>query len=858
MRITSIQIRNFKRFRTPGIREFSATFDAPVQIITAPNGYAKTSLLRELCPLPPVRSLYEVNGYKETHFENDGHSFILISDFSNRNSPHSFQMDGKELNTSGTTDIQEELVAKYFGITSAIRSLIYNKVTLCSTTKAERKNLFLNINPMQLGLILDTHKKTLSKIKDCRANLNHLYARRSDIEARLVKPEILEQHTKTKQKLSEYLLEIDKILAQLDQHITSLTSRYSTDLQYYSEVQSQNRPLFPVNDLKHCCKDISHRVYKYSDIDREHPTEQLERYRVRRTSLQNEHAAMMESVLNVSKEINEYNSHFENATDRPVNKIEDELKALDKELKTYSKLPECPAPLETIEYKERLLPSIQELLFIFRDLEKPLIPEEEYYSLEKELTNLKMNLKLLEQQMGNLKTSMDQQHKEIEQHKQEANVPDTCKSNTCGLKILFTNRANRVEQMYKSSEEKYAALNKEYEAKTKRSEEIVKVIGCFLSQEIYPKYTKLLTFLQNQFPLENWINTLMERLNTQPLLIYKQLVTYLEQSKLAHEYNRLMQKRQLLTKELETVMKTTGASMGFIKSKLQEKEKILKEMLQKVKSLEIEINQVEHEYLVCQEYSTDVSKIREFDELISRGSQALIIENSIRYWTKLKEYFLQARNYYGEELRKIETIVRDQVTLKAAYDNEIIKHIKKYTEEKLIYDKIELALSPTTGLPHKSMVKYLNALINNVNYFINQIWSYKLRILPLDENQPIDYAFRIEVLDNIAGDINELSDGQTEIVNLAWVLAILLQLKLLNKIPFFADEVGRALDTTHRNALLKFLGQMIESKLIEQLFLINHYAVFTDGFRDSDIICLSPENMTDLPGNTNDNVSIVN
>lgn len=857
MKITSLQIRNFKRFRTPGIREFSATFNSPVQIITAPNGYAKTSLLRELCPLPPVRSIYEPNGYKEVHYTHNGHSFVLISDFSNRNSPHSFQLDGKELNTSGTTDVQEELVAKYFNITPAIRSLIYNKVLLCSTTKAERKNLFLNINPMQLGLILDTHKRALSKIKDCRANLNHLYSRRTDIEARLLKPEILEQHTKTKQKLSGYLLEIDKLLGQLEQHIASITAQHHEDLQYYAELQQRNEPMFSSSAIISACKDMQKRAYKYSLLDREKFNDYFEQCKLRRISLKSDHDNCVSAVLQVTKEIDEYNTHLENAVERPQTKVEDELKALDRELATYTNLPKNPASIESLDYKERMLPAIQELLFIFRDLEKPLIEEEEFYKKKKEYEDLQIHLRLLEQQLSGLKLTLAQHQKELDQHKKEANVPDTCVATNCGLKKLFLGRAQKVEQLYQSAQEQFSRIEKEYTEKKKVESLLTEEIGYFVSNDIYEKYTQLLNFLQNQFPVDHWTVTLRDRLNTQPMLIYKQLVLYIEQSKLFYEYTRLSQKRQLLTKELETVMKTSGASFDFLKTKLQEQEKTLQKLMSKVTTLDKEIASVEREYFLCQEYSTDIEKIRHFDTLICRGARALILENSLRYWKRLLAYFVHAREYFGEELRKIETIVREQTMLKNTFDNEIICHIKKYTEEKQVYEKIELALSPTTGLPHKSMVRYLNALINNVNYFINQIWSYKLRILPLDENQPIDYAFRIEVSNNIANDINELSDGQTEIVNLAWVLAILLQLKLLDKIPFFADEVGRTLDMTHRNALLKFLGQMIDGKLIEQLFLINHYAVFTDGFRDSDIICLSPESMPDLPGNTNDYVRIV-
>ena len=106
------------------------------------------------------------------------------------------EKDDRELNIGHTTDIQTELVEKYFGITPSIRDLIYNKVKLTKTTKSERKNLFLKINPMDLSLIIDTHKKVLSRIKDCKANLTLLQTRKVDLESKMISPELLAQHKK--------------------------------------------------------------------------------------------------------------------------------------------------------------------------------------------------------------------------------------------------------------------------------------------------------------------------------------------------------------------------------------------------------------------------------------------------------------------------------------------------------------------------------------------------------------------------------------------------------------------------------------------------------------------------------------
>ena len=126
MKINYVLLKGFKRFNNSRISEFEAEFESPIQVIVGSNSSGKSSLLKELSPLPSIRTDYEKDGLKELHITHDNHSFVLKTDFSNRVSPHSFKMDGVELNDGHTSDVQEELSIKHFGFTPAIRNLVYS------------------------------------------------------------------------------------------------------------------------------------------------------------------------------------------------------------------------------------------------------------------------------------------------------------------------------------------------------------------------------------------------------------------------------------------------------------------------------------------------------------------------------------------------------------------------------------------------------------------------------------------------------------------------------------------------------------------------------------------------------------
>jgi hypothetical protein len=349
---------------------------------------------------------------------------------------------------------------------------------------------------------------------------------------------------------------------------------------------------------------------------------------------------------------------------------------------------------------------------------------------------------------------------------------------------------------------------------------------------------------------------LIDKLNTQPLKIVEELKDIISGSVAAHDKQLLEHKKLRLSTELKTLMKSDAASLDFLKAEMTKKETEMNSKLSLLRKYESDKKEVDTQYNLYLEYIAACDKIEEFSDRYSKEERGLMVKHAYRYWHTLRERYLDVKRKIEEELRSVENIVKEQDNLVYTYEKEILPMIAKISKEKEIYEKIELAVSPNNGIPHRSMVKYLNTLIHNVNYFISQVWTYDMKIKEISTTDPLDYNFGITVKGIPGKDISCTSDGQAEIIDLVWVLVILLQMKLLNKIPFFIDEVGRCMDEMHRQRVLALFTSLISGGLVDQIFMINHYAAMSEGFKSCNVVCLNNDNLTETPNNTNRYVKI--
>ena len=850
MRITRILLKGYKRFMLSNIDTFEAEFPKKVTVICSINGSGKSSLLRELCPLPPVRTDFEKDGRKELDIEHNNHVYNLISDFGNKTSPHSFIMDGEELNIGHTTQIQSELVNKHFGITSSIYDLIYNRVQLSRTTKSERKNLFLKINPMDLSVILDAHKKTLSKIKDCKANLVLLKTKKAELESKMISDDILKNNKTTKDNLNEQVKLTQMIIFGLNQHIEHIKNIGRADYESNATIDT--------DAIVRSCKEIGKHVRKYTSVSRGDAfyTEK-EKLNGTITSLRLQKDTLLEDISRISTEIEEFHKHLDECgNERNRHMVEQDIENIDARLNELEVVNITPIPIDEIDEHYSKILSLKKILDVFMnsgcEFKNPAIVNEKLL----QFNNLKQNVVILTDKVNSLRDSISECENELSTLNDKAKVPSECNFR-CGLRFVFESRkkqlTDRLSSLKNELESNNLNLNKQIESRDKMREEL----GPYIKYSLVSAFNNIKSILFNsKFGYSPDDDKLIELINKQPMQIIASLDEIIKLSEVYEKRRVLLEKRKLLETELSTIMKTSSVNSDFIKKELTKRENDVKVKLGKLNSVKNELLAADDKYNLYLEYSTACDKIKELQDTFSQGERALIVKSAVSYWNNVKSVYEKINLEIQEELRSLETIIREQDLLRYTRDNEIIPSIDEIEKKKGVLSKIEYALSPNTGIPHSSMVKYINTMINNVNYFISKIWSYKIQLDNISETDAIDYGFSLKIMNNTVSDISLCSDGQKEAIDFVWVLTILLQMKLLDKIPFFADEISRCMDSHHRTKTLEFINTLVDGGLVEQIFIINHFAAISDGFTDSNIVCINGENMVDLPERTNENVKI--
>lgn len=843
MKIDRVVIEDLLAFMFSNIKKMDLTTESLVQVIIGANGSGKTSLLAEINPLPAVRSNYGPEGKKTIYITHKGSEYVLTSDFKNSSGAHSFVKDGVELNDSGTTGVQEDLVKEHLGYTKMTDMILTNKHKFVKLAPAARRQLIMTISPFQLGHLLDKHKAVMSKLKACKNNLTMLYERKALLESEMLDPSVVEHMLAEKQGLTkEYDLAVEF------GHRISEALR-GIRIEEHGDIAS-SLTRFQENALK-----IRRHAPLWRDVPRENAdehllkvTEDIAAKSATLVSLYEQIKSTLEEVARLEHHLNEIKANAN------AHGLDDEIKALTEEVKVLEKhVSLSPYPRASMDGLEPVLDRLQELVHAFVGCDVTLIP---YATIVRKENHVKRWYWIADRLRAERNKIQDRLAELRGLMKDEiGSVPiDKCAQYQCPL---YLNWASSSKKLRDEQEHLNAAIDR-LDRRLKRIARYLEVQGEKLQRlhQYVPKIQDIVSLLNEHPYLKSALGskTLLDTLQNNPLVIYKRAFNEYRASVRAYQ---LSDAKELLLKRLDEkarLAKTDASEQDLVDRLLKEKTGVYQDLMRKRVLLEGSLNDLGgykkriSDYLGSLKYlSNSKDELNRLSDTAMKKYEHDILKGVLGVLTSFKKEAM-------ERLVGIDRILKEQDLLKARYDNEVIGQIESIEKEKEEYEQLEAALSPNSGIPHQYTVRYLNAVIQSMNLYISYVFSYPFGIVPLDPNAPVDFKFKAFAKDVLVPEISECSEAQEEILNVAFTFATVKHLKLTDY-PAHLDEVGRTFDPHHKQQLLTLIRLLLDESTISQLFLINHHAVVSGGLANADVLVVNDMNVM-VPSVYNQHVSM--
>lgn len=841
MRITELAMKRYLPFTFNNIELLELNITSDIQNIIGSNGTGKSSLLREINPRPAIRTNYGAGGYKRIRLTQGNSEYQLLSDFSVPDKPHSFEKDGEELNQSGTTSVQEELVRRELGYTPKVHAVCYGEQRLSSMRLGLRETHLLTIHPCQMKLILDDHVKVEKMLRGFRSNLTLLYERRSALTSQMLDPTIRagiqQENDQLTHEVATIVGSLHRLTAQRQSIIKTL-SEYPTTYQVRTkEERNLSRSRYPL----------------FKDISREQSLDELRSLTMSEISVyKTQQDASVRQIQALTAEINKYEQYIRQSDAQgAIDLLESTIQSLKSDITSLEKdnldrpfdiysMNEIPAHVNTlvdlispfIGYTGSL-PSQKEVSLLESKLD---VNRRDLSRYERDFIDLQDRLSTLQTNLG---TQIIGQ------------TTDGCQE--CVLFRQYSTTVRRLQSEYEQVSDELRQVQR----KTTRLTSLVdgRREKLRIYNTIVPQMQRLSSYLGEHrhllIPLQGC--DILSILRQNPSMIPVRIQSHYDRSRNHHLLKKKKEELERRTVEYERLKTPSEFGRQFLESMVVEKQSEL-ETLRKVYDK------------IC----TDLSEKQEFltlltdytNELTLLAREAYTFSQQERYETlrldrEICDRGIETLNTIKTKtvgrLSEIDRVLREQDMLSSRYQ-EIVENITRIESQMKEMIELEKGLSPTTGIPYRYMVQFINDLIECANVFISKVFSYPFEFVPLSLGDPLDYKFKMRVGDVVVPDISECSDAQKELAELTFRLAQIIQLKQ-SQFWIYLDECDKTFDHYHKQKLLDLLRSLVDDGIVSQMFMINHNIAMYSGMQDAEILVLNESNII-LPPDYNRHVKI--
>ena len=832
LKITRLTLVGYQRLQLNNINVFDYFPEKTNQLIIGTNGSGKSSIVKELSPLPAESSEYTKEGSKTIHLEHRGARYIAKSTFSPEAKHSLIRIYGdteEELNKGGTITVQRELVKKEFGITKDIHELMMGKRAFTSMREGERKDWFTRLSNANYDYAIEVYQRIRERINDLTGAMK-MGKKRIVIESNKILPE--DARNQLRQEVNELHKVLDELLEQRRPIDTPLDA-------YDSALAANNRDLDVMSrKVKACLKRLVSDLPSVEVLEEE------------RQTLQSHLRAMQMLDSQYVKKHSEISAIFdtlEKTHSQNIATIETDVAQLEKEKQENFEKRYIPVQFESsyselvnaLEYAKTHVTPIVDL--IEPNPEKLYSRDSLRFQLET-LETKKHERALLEKKVA------DNNHllKHYESLRQAGEI--TCPN--CDHKWINHYDSVNVEKTTLANQaygEAISILDKEIE----NAQDFIERMRRYF--EYYTAYHQCVATIRPLEPLWTYIqdNNFILTMPQHVSLLLVQLETDLGLIKRDEAINNTIREKLSLIVLTE---QTAGINYDNCKQQKEELETTILNSQAGMKGLYSEI----------EFYSGQISARNELKNLEEKITATLANQDGL-----LRDSIETIRRIeYNDMIRHFQSILarKEQALLESDSQARLIDDIQQQiTTYEFQIQALKLAskeLSPTEGLIAEGLFGFMKVFVQRMNAVVKKIFTYPLVIKPCDlgsDNQvDLDYKFPM-VVDNQEKPRKDVSEGSTamcEVVNLAFRITGLKALHL-GDFPLFLDEFGHSMDPTHKAATIHLINNIMTDEAFSQLFMISHDAIQYGALDNTQICVLCDANIT-IPKNTiyNEHVKI--
>lgn len=812
MQILSMRLEGYKRLLLRNIKVFEITPDSIHQIIIGTNGSGKSSILKELSPLPAFSGDYVKGGSKTITLSHRGKLYTLSSTFNLASGKHSFVVEGLgEQNPGGTGAVQKELVYQHFALDEATFNILTGKVKFSTMPPIKRRELLIAMSECNLDYAMELWGTLKGRARDQQGVVKHLTGRIAVETDKLPAPERLAEMRSSVNQLKReltLLMESKEPISQTEGNVRELIARKLSMV--------EQSALTALRTVMHSdALPAGATVESLADVQLliDAKAQELAASRAVLDHNNNEY----ESVREIVEALAATNASGIDELHAKIKSLHSERALVVQGIRQFPTLSSDPDLVDA-----RISAIYNDLVEILATL--PANANRKYTREQRDRVRgqydaIRLTREKLQRDIGRYEHRLEH----IAKARQE-NCPK------CGF--IWTPGLQENEER-----DIHAAMSI-------ATDNLKKLDDRIATMEVY--FEELQRFTDG----------------------YRRFQRLVESNPTLHvlwdyclEADRIMDAPANLMSVVDVYRE--DVSMHVLLKGYDRQIELYDEAIAKAGQAAGDGHYAEHitRLTVTIEHSTaavikqtaELQALKRFYSEVStilgssERTQALAVDLQahVDLLTRIlrRDGIVDVIDSHQSSLAQQESTLTTATTLE-----DIIADLSKSRGEAILdhdaFKRLVDELSPVDGLIADQLKGFIQCFVEQLNDIIAQVWTYDMVVQPCGmDSGELDYKFPVLIGDDPSPDVSETSTGQVEMFDFAFKLVVMLYMGF-DDYPLYMDELGPHLDEQHRINIMHFVRTLVETKKCSQMWLISHYASMHGIFPTAEICVMDDRNIT--------------